>query len=289
MSKSLSRIARILLILWLCLIKGLASSNPAHAINHDGSSSRFLDRLSGPEAEVLIENMRSQFALEDCLLHFDFLYTVKGIEGDKKAEGLMLISKSSGSIHKRVYLNTDEQWVEYIICDGSDFVVWKRDIQSPIFKVVEEALWFQPLIEGASFRPIDLIMPYVQWREYHYEGPRVMGVRSVVDDFIFTPDDRLPYKKHGIDSVRLSIDRQYRGIRKVEYLNETSLLSTLSVLGVKKINELWTLSRLSLKTNGKKTIFKVNELTPFSNIDSDLYFDPSNKNIPSIAEYLKRP
>ena len=38
----------------------------------------------------------------------------------------------------------------------------------------------------------------------------------------------------GMDAVRLSIDRQYKGIRKVEYVSGASILSTLSILGVKK-------------------------------------------------------
>ena len=289
MGKSLTRIIQILFLFQLCLIEVVVFSSPTPVSNSGEPSSRFLDRLSEPAAQALIESMRSQFALENCMLHFDFLHTVKGIEAGKRTKGLMLIAQSNGSLHKRIFLCSDAQWVEYIIRDSLEFSVWKRDAQSPFFQVVDEALWFKPLIEGVTFRPIDLIMPYIQWQEYLYEGPQVMGVRSVVDDFIFTPEDRLTYKEHGIDSVRLSIDRQYKGIRKVEYLSETSLLSTLSVLGVKKINGLWTLSRLSLKTDGAKSIFKVNKLTSFSDFETDLYFDPSNGNIPSIAEYLVCP
>ena len=289
MGKSLIRIVRIFLGFHLCSIQALVFASPAQVKTTAQSSDRFLGRLSESSVHALIESMRSQFALENCLLHFELLHPVAGIEGDKKTKGLMLIAKSNAFSGKRIYLHSEEQWVEYIVREGSGYSIWKRDAQSPVFKVLEEALWFKPLIEGVMFRPIDLIMPYVQWHKYRYEGPRVMGLRSVVDDFIFMPDEGMAYAEYGMDAVRLSIDRKYKGIRKVEYLSGASILSTLSILGVKKINGLWALSRLSLERNGSKMIFKLNECTPFSNFETDFYFDPYYKNIPSIAEYLESP
>ena len=289
MGKSLIRIVRIFLGFQLCSIQALVFASPAQLETTAQSSDRFLGRLSEPAVHALIKSMRSQFALENCLLHFELLHSVVGIEGDKKTKGLMLIAKSNAFSGKRIYLHSEEQWVEYIVLEGSCYSIWKRDAQSPVFQVLEEALWFKPLIEGVIFRPVDLIMPYVQWHKYRYEGPRVMGLRSVVDDFIFMPDEGMAYAEHGMDAVRLSIDRQYKGIRKVEYLSGASILSTLSILGVKKINGLWALSRLSLERNGSKTIFKLNECTPFSDFETDCYFDPYNKNSPSIAEYLESP
>ncbi|MAV39420.1 MAG: hypothetical protein CML12_02415 [Puniceicoccaceae bacterium] len=286
MVKSLTRIVKILLLSQLCLFKAYVFSNPVHGKGFDAPSDRFLDRLSEPAAQALILNMRTQFALENCMLHFDFLNTVKGSNTVKKINGLMLIAKSNASSEKRIYLSNDDQWVEFIVHDGVGISVWKRDAQSPTFQLVKKSLWFEPLIDGVLFRPVDLIMPYLQWSTFQYEGPQVIGVRSVIDDFIFIPDDDLIYKEYGIDSIRLSIDRQYKGIRKVEYLREASILSTLSVLGVKKFKGLWALSRLSLKANGAKTIFKLNKLTPVSNLDADLYFNPSNENILSISDYL---
>ena len=289
MSKSLIRIVRIFLGFQLCSIQALVFASPAQAKTIAEPVDRFLDRLSESAVHALIENMRSQFALKNCLMHFELLHSVVGIEGDKKTKGLMLIAKSDAFAGKRIYLRSEEQWVEYIIREGLSYNIWKRDAQSPVFQVLEEALWFKPLIEGVIFRPVDLIMPYLQWHKYSYEGPRVMGLRSVVDDFIFMPDEGMAYAEHGIDAVRLSIDRQYKGIRKVEYLNGESILSTLSILGVKKINGLWALSRISLERNGSKTIFKLNEYTPFSDFETHFYFNPLNKNSPSIVEYLESP
>ena len=103
------------------------------------SSDRFLDRLSESAVHALIESMRSQFALENCLLHFELLHSVVGIEGDKK-------TKASCSLQNRMHFQasefttSEEQWVEYIVREGSCYSIWKRDAQSPVFQVLEEAL-----------------------------------------------------------------------------------------------------------------------------------------------------
>ena len=49
---------------------------------------------------------------------------------------------------------------------------------------------FLPLFEGVLFRPVDVLMPYIHWGKYTYEGLKAYGINSVVHDYLFSAENK---------------------------------------------------------------------------------------------------
>ena len=155
----------------------------------------------------------------------------------QKTQGVLLIDSKDRQIFKRLFL-IDEQGellVDYIFYEGDTSKVWKRVGSHSTFDELDDEELFLPLIEGILFRPVDILMPYIYWGKYSYEGPKAFGINSVVHNYLFSAENKLSFLSQGILSVRLSIDSKYNSVRKIEYLNETEALNQLQFLELKNL------------------------------------------------------
>lgn len=249
-------------------------------------ASRFLEPLSLKKANAQIALLRSQQQIESCKISFDFIHRTEESLQPTKTQGVLLIDSTDRQIFKRLFL-IDEQGdilVDYIFHGGHTSKVWKRVGSQSTFALLEDNEMFSQLFKGILFRPVDVLMPYIHWEMYSYEGPKAYGINSVVQNYLFSAKHAPSFLSQGISSVRLSIDSKYNSVRKIEYLNNADILNHLQISGVKKFENLWIISRLVFKEKNNKTIFKVKEAAIFSEDNQSLFFDPSNKKI--MSEYL---
>lgn len=252
--------------------------------------SRFLEPLSAEEADKQIALLRSHQLIESSEISFDFIHQTGGSLEPIKTQGILLVGSANQAIFKRLLLIDENKniSVDYIFRESAVSEAWKRLGSERTFTLMSEDEMFSPLAKNILFRPVDVLMPYINWDEYSYEGPQAFGVRSLVQNYLFSAESTPAFLSRGISSVRLSIDSKYNSVRKIEYLNDQDVINELIISGVKKINNLWIISRLIFKEKNSKTIFKVNEVSAFSEDNILHYFDPSNKKKISIDLFFNK-
>jgi hypothetical protein len=110
--------------------------------------------------------------------------------------------------------------------------------------ILSDAL-FEPLLPGLIFTPFDLMMPYLDWAEYVYEGTRRLRGRSVHFFLLYPPEDDPTYDSTG--AVRVAIDADFNVAVRTETLDlEGEAIRRLDVQSVKKVDGEWIIRRLDL-------------------------------------------
>lgn len=269
---------RITFILVPCALLFL---NVAQALNvhskKNTSASRFLEPLSLEEANAQIALLRSHQKIESCKIAFDFVHRAENSINPTTTQGVLLIDSYDQKIFKRLFL-IDERGdilVDYIFHEGHERKAWKRVGEQNKFIMLNVDEIFSQLYEGILFRPVDVLMPYIYWENYTYEGAQAFGIHSVVQKYLFGAEDDPSFLSKGISSVRLLIDSKYNHVRKIEYLNNSEIINQLSIVGIKKFENLWIISRLIFKEKNDKTIFRVKEADIFLDDNRSLFFDPT--------------
>ena len=270
---------RITFLLFPCFF---FCANVAHSLSihtkKDLSKSRSLERLSLEEANAQIALLRSHQKIESCMISFDFIQRKKDSVKPTTTQGVLLLASSNQKIFKRLFLIDKEGsvLVDYIFHQSDVSKAWKRLASQSVFTLIDESEMFSELSKDILFRPVDVLMPYIYWNEFSYEGPKTYGISSVIQNYIFSAENSPAFMSQGVSSVRVSVDSKYSSVRKIEYLNGANILSELFVSGVKKFENLWMISRLVFKDKNNKTIFKVKEASALTKEETFLFFDPSN-------------
>lgn len=269
---------RITFLLFPCFF---FCANVAHSLSIHSkkglSESRSLERLSLEEANAKIALLRAHQKIKSCKISFDFIHREKNSTKSTITQGVLLVASFNQKIFKRLFLIDQEGsiLVDYIFHEGDQSKAWKRLGGQSTFALIDESEMFSQFSNDILFRPVDVLMPYIHWDKFTYEGPRTYGISSVIQNYIFSVENAPGFTSNGILSVRVSIDSKYNSVRKIEYLNDTKILNELTVSGVKKFENLWIISRLVFKEKNNKTIFKVKQANVLPEDEALLFFDPN--------------
>ncbi len=118
-----------------------------------------------------------------------------------------------------------------------------------VFRELERSRWTEPLVDGFSHTPFDLVMPYLYWQEYYYEGPeRVNGRSSHL--FRFEPPEAWEaiLATKGIVSVRVVLDRQFNAPLLIEYLGaDENVVRSLRAVSFREVDETWVVGTLEAR------------------------------------------
>ena len=273
---------RITFILSICVFLCL---NFAQALSVNSrkstSASRYLLQLSPKESDARIKLLRAHQKIESCKISFDFIHRAEESIQPTITQGVLLITSVNQRILKRLFLIDErgEILVDYIFHEGQVSNAWKRLGSQSKFILLDEDEMFSPLIEGILFRAVDVIMPYINWENYSYEGVKASGIGSIVHNYLFSTKNEIAFSSQGVSAVRLSIDSKYNTVRKIEYLDNAEVLNELHIAGVKKFENLWIISRLIFSEKNDKTIFRVKEADILAEDNQANFFDPSFEKI----------
>ena len=103
---------------------------------------------------------------------------------------------------------------------------------------IDESRWFQPL-QPTNLRPFDLLMPYLFWPEYVFEGVARLHERPA-HRFLMYPPKELALAQPDLAGVRLSLDTQFRALVQSEIIGAQGRATrTLALLNLKKVGEQW--------------------------------------------------
>lgn len=106
--------------------------------------------------------------------------------------------------------------------------------------------WTKPLVPPLIFTPFDLIMPFIFWDEFYYQGSsRVRG--RPAHQFMFFPPEDFARDNPEIGAVRTSLDTRFNALLQVEVIDaDDQVIRTLNVMNFRQVDEQWIVRSVEL-------------------------------------------
>lgn len=115
-------------------------------------------------------------------------------------------------------------------------------------------------LEGTDLTLFDLLMPFLHWSDFVYEGVANVRGRPAHALLLYPPAPAVP----GVPSaVRVFLDTQFSALTQTEWLDAAGRpLKTVTVLDLKKTGEQWVVKSIDLRNHATraKTRFAVKEI-----------------------------
>ena len=265
-------------------------------------ASRFMERIDTKEGAKRLAAFRRQRLEGDFCFEFELAHKPRQGRTIPYA-GIMWGSwNESGPITRlRVYpvpskdnesVNSSQE-VELIIQNGVTPQAWIRRNDGSDFELIEGEALFEPIIPGLLYSPFDLQMPFVYWKDFTYEGPTLVGVTRVAQQFLMQPPVLSASAERGISGVRVGLDDTYNALWRVEVMNaEGEVSSRFAVESFKKVQEQYIVKRITLTDYNSKdrTTFEVKAAALGISSSRDLFCPKSARSfdasIPSSMKEL---
>ncbi len=164
--------------------------------------------------------------------------------------------------------------VELIVQNGPEPEAWIRRDPAAAFEPVAGEALFEPLLPGLVYSVFDLQMPFIYWEEFIYEGPSLVGVSRVGQNFLMLPPAESESARRGIKGVRVTLDDTYNALWRVEVVHEDEAVqSRFAVESFKKVQEQYIVKRITLTDHSSRdrTTFDVVEASVGLRLDPDLW------------------
>lgn len=220
----------------------------------DAQPRRAAPSIRNPEQLNATEGQRVIAQFRAFRVGGDFIFGIELVHEPYRGDSLTYQGTLSGyagaTLRTRVELvpeGSDDAELKYIQWSRPHPTLWKLDGREdePIVKDVLSESLFEPLLRGLTFSPFDLMMPYLDWPEFVYEGTRRLRGREV-HFFLLYPPAEDPAAA-SIGGVRVAIDADFNVAVRTETLNgDGTPLRRLDVQSVKKVDSQWIIRRLDM-------------------------------------------
>lgn len=182
-----------------------------------------------------------------------------------------IFASESGGVENRTL-------VELLVQNGPEPRAWmRRDPDASMELVAGEAL-FKPILPDLVYSVFDLQMPFIYWDNFIYEGPSLIGMSRVGQNFLMLPPQGSPSAAQGIHGVRVALDDTYNALWRVEIVNaDESVRSRFAVESFKKVQQQYIVKKITLAEYPSKdrTSFEVMDASVGLKLDAALFHLPT--------------
>ncbi len=195
------------------------------------------------EAAKYLENFRYAWLLSDTAITFDFVHRPRHGE-ETRYSGIGWTSTNSAGPVTRFQLakvpankaDKPEVW-EWLLQNGPSPHVWVIAPGETTAREVPAEKWRDPLLPGMIYTPFDLMMPFLFWADYKYEGTARSAGRGLD---IYTMNPPPAEKAAGLGPVKLFLDRELNALWQMQQLDAKGAVAVQFKLGsVAKIEDQW--------------------------------------------------
>lgn len=129
---------------------------------------------------------------------------------------------------------------------GPDPAGWAWDAEEEKAAPLAREDFLRPLVPGMDITAFDLTAPYLDWKDFSYDGSeRVSGSPAHWFRFGPPPAWETALAGAGIDRIRVALDTRFDAPIRVEYLGPgNEVRRTLEARSFKKVSETWIVQRL---------------------------------------------
>ena len=278
------------------------SQAPAQMRLSGERASRFMERIDAEEGAQRLAAFRRQRLEGDFCFEFELAHKprrgrtipYKGIMWGSWNESGPITRFRVSSVRPKEGDSVDSsQVVELIIQNGVSPQAWIRQNNGSDFTLIEGEALFEPIMPGLLYSTFDLQMPFVYWKDFTYEGPTLVGVTRVAQQFLMQPPATSASAERGISGVRMGLDDTYNALWRIEVVNaESEVASRFAVESFKKVQEQYIVKRITLKdyTSRDRTTFEVKAAAVGISLNRDLFCPQSalsvDASIPSSMKEL---
>jgi hypothetical protein len=274
--------------LWLAALS--AAAQPGREPGLPGAST-----LSPEEGLAHLEDFRHARLKGDFCIRFDLIHYPRGKE-ETHFDGIAWGTWTDAGPLTRFQIRPadpkatippdpvkrDANTWEWLVQNGPKPHVWVLAPGATSAREIPPAEWRQPLFPGTVYSPFDLLLPFVYWDKFEYEGPKYLHGR-VTDYFVMlppaggataTPTDKASTPATGNVPVRIALDRTYKVLIRADQLDaQRKPLREFQVLGLTPIKDEWTFTQLDLlDTAGRDhDRFDIMEMATGLHLDSALF------------------
>jgi len=265
------------------LAAGLACANLVFAGPRHSADMSLLPPVpyNAADAAKHLEDIRHAWLQSDLSMTFDFIHRPRHAE-ETRYSGIGWTSTNSQGPVTRFQLakapanKTDkpEVW-EWVLQNGPSPHVWVLAPGATTAREVPAEKWRDPLLPGMIYTPFDLMMPFLFWSDYKYEGT-ARPLHRGVDVYTMNPPPG--EKAAGLGPVKLFLDREYNALVKMQQLDAKGAVTIEFTLGgIAKVDDQWLFEDCQLENvlNHDYDKFVVKSVALKLKLDPAL-FDPAN-------------
>jgi hypothetical protein len=142
---------------------------------------------------------------------------------------------------------------------------------------------FSPIVEGLTFSPFELQMPFMYWTDYVYEGTRKLLGRPAHYFLLYPPKD---FESADVGAVRVTIDADFLVMLSAEELDKDgNPLKSFRINDFAKVDGQWIVKEIDLVDPRTKdrTRFRVVEARMGLALPAEVFVPGANSSISPIA------
>jgi hypothetical protein len=170
---------------------------------------------------------------------------------------------------------------EWLVQNGVSPHIWVLAPGATAGREMAAAEWRQPLFAGTVYTPFDLLMPFLFWKDFDYNGTaRVEG--SAVDIYTMKPP-AAEQTTDGGGQVRISIDREMGSLVAAEQLDAKGAVARkFDLRDFAKVQDRWMVKTCELLnvTSRDYDRFQVTSAAMNIQIDAEI-FNPAHLATPA--------
>lgn len=182
-----------------------------------------------------------------------------------------------GEAHRtRIRLSEDaEPLLDLLLVNGASPEAWmKAESSASGSALITGDQLLQPLAPGLAFTPFELLMPFVHWEDWAYEGSDRLRGRPAHYFLLYPPEDDARYAS--ISGVRILIDEDFNVLLQAEILGASGeLVKTMRADTFRRMGDQWIVRRIDITNEGTRDRTRFEVIAAAMEIDlPDAVFDP---------------
>jgi len=127
---------------------------------------------------------------------------------------------------------------EWLVQNGPEPKIWVLAPGAKAARELPPESWHEPLFPGLVYTPFDLLMPFMFWPKFEYDGPERVGGR-VADAYVMLPPDS-PTTTPPAEPVRVALNREFNALVRAEQLDAARQPAReLDVLSFENVEGQW--------------------------------------------------
>ena len=117
--------------------------------------------------------------------------------------------------------------------------VSKKQSESGRWEMVDVDDWFEIVDEQITLTAFDLMMPFIYWKDWSYEGVTKVNSR-VAHAFLLKAPETLLDNPLGLHGVVVFLDESFNALLKAEYVTADDVVfKSLRLIDIKKVDDVW--------------------------------------------------
>ena len=211
-----------------------------------------LREIDHAEGEQRLRSFRQMWVEGDFSLKYTLQFIPRRGERQDIAGTIWSSNIADGPVSQiRIHSEPAE---DLFLKNGPYASVLKRTHPSNEWSKVTTQGWFDPVDKGVTITAFDLMMPFIYWNDWNYEG--VTKVRGrVAHAFLMLAPKGLDANPLGLHGVVVFLDESFNAMLKADYVSkEDEVIKSFRLLDLKKVDGIWlpkTVDFLNERTRDK--------------------------------------